>query len=63
MNDSKRVKLKLLFSLLFFFCAIIMTVQERTIKGTVMDTQGEPIIGANVWLTNFINLNKHDKYE
>ena len=52
MNNSKRTKLKLQFSLLFFLCSLMIIAQERTIRGTVMDTQGEPVIGANVWVTN-----------
>ncbi|MCE5179947.1 MAG: TonB-dependent receptor [Porphyromonadaceae bacterium] len=45
-------KLKLLFSLLFFLCTLMITAQERTIKGVVKDTSGEPVIGANVRVKN-----------
>ena len=48
MNNSKKMRLKILFSLLFFFCAVIITAQQRTITGVVKDTSGAPIIGANV---------------
>lgn len=52
MNNSKRVKLKLLFTLLFVLCTFIITAQERTIRGVVKDTSGEPVIGANVRVKN-----------
>lgn len=52
MNYSKRAKLKLLFGLLFFFCAAMITAQQRTITGVVKDTSGEPVIGANVMVKN-----------
>ncbi len=52
MNYSKMTKLKLLFSLLFFLCTLMITAQERTIKGVVKDTSGEPVIGANVRVKN-----------
>jgi len=52
MNYSKMTKLKLLFSLLFFLCTLMITAQERTIKGVVRDTSGEPVIGANVRVKN-----------
>lgn len=52
MNYSKMTKLKLLFSLLFFLCTLMITAQERTIKGVVKDTSGEPVIGANVLVKN-----------
>jgi len=52
MNNSKRVKLKILFSLLFSLCTLIITAQERTIRGVVKDTAGEPVIGANVRVKN-----------
>lgn len=34
--------------LLSLWCGIVATAQTRTISGTVTDTYGEPIIGANV---------------
>lgn len=52
MNISKQRKLKLLFSGLFLLCSLLITAQERTIKGVVQDTEGEPIIGANVMVKN-----------
>ena len=52
MSNSKRVKLKLLFTLLFVLCTLIITAQERTIRGVVKDTSGEPVIGANVRVKN-----------
>ena len=52
MNNLKKVKLKLLFSLLFFLCTLIIAAQERTIRGVVKDQSGEPIIGANVRVKN-----------
>ena len=48
MNNFKKLKLKTLFSLLFFLCTLIVSAQERTITGVVTDTKNEPIIGANV---------------
>lgn len=33
---------------LLFLCAMAIFAQDKTIKGVVKDTQGEPIIGANV---------------
>src|SRR5690554_5689407 len=52
MNDSK-MRMKLTMGLLLFmlFCSFSITAQERTISGTVSDTYGEPIIGANVMVT------------
>lgn len=54
----KSIKLKLsrcwrfhkrnLVWLLMLFSTSVMLAQNRTIKGTVSDSQGEPIIGANV---------------
>lgn len=54
----KNIKLKLsrcwrfhkrnLVWLLMLFSTSVMLAQNRTIKGTVSDSQGEPIIGANV---------------
>ncbi|MDD3787868.1 MAG: carboxypeptidase-like regulatory domain-containing protein, partial [Petrimonas sp.] len=44
-----KVKLKLSIGLaLFLFCSLSVSAQNRTIKGAVKDTRGEPIIGANV---------------
>lgn len=37
-----------LILILMLFSASVMQAQNRTVKGTVSDTQGEPIIGANV---------------
>jgi TonB-linked SusC/RagA family outer membrane protein len=54
MNILKRMKLKLLFSGLFLICSLVITAQERTIKGVVTDMAGEPIIGANVMVKNTI---------
>ncbi|MEA5128478.1 MAG: TonB-dependent receptor [Proteiniphilum sp.] len=48
------MKLKLLFSGLFLICSLVITAQERTIKGVVTDMAGEPIIGANVMVKNTI---------
>lgn len=48
MNESK-MKTKVFISLLFLlFCSLGLSAQERTIRGTVKDTHGEPVIGANV---------------
>ena len=37
-----------LILILMLFSASVMQAQNRTVKGTVSDAQGEPIIGANV---------------
>ena len=37
-----------LILILMLFSASVMQAQNRTVKGTVTDAQGEPIIGANV---------------
>ena len=37
-----------LILILMLFSASVMQAQSRTVKGTVSDAQGEPIIGANV---------------
>lgn len=37
-----------LILILMLFSASVMQAQNRTVKGTVFDAQGEPIIGANV---------------
>ncbi|WP_289783240.1 carboxypeptidase-like regulatory domain-containing protein [Bacteroides congonensis] len=37
-----------LILVLMLFSASVMQAQNRTVKGTVSDAQGEPIIGANV---------------
>lgn len=37
-----------LILILMLFSALVMQAQNRTVKGTVSDAQGEPIIGANV---------------
>ena len=47
MNNSTW-KPRLLISLLFFLTLLPLTAQERTIRGVVKDTGGEPVIGANV---------------
>ncbi len=47
MNNSTW-KPRLFIGLLFFLCTLVITAQERTIRGVVRDTGGEPIIGANV---------------
>lgn len=47
-NYSIQTKLRLSISVLFFLCAMIITAQQRTIKGVVIDTEGEAVIGANV---------------
>lgn len=51
MNKKNEFKMRLRFSvglLLLFFCSLSVFAQDRTISGVVRDTQGEPIIGANV---------------
>ena len=48
MNESgMRMKLSTGL-LLLLFCSLSITAQERTIRGVVKDTYGEPVIGANV---------------
>ena len=37
-----------LILILMLFSVSVMQAQNRTVKGTVTDVQGEPIIGANV---------------
>ena len=37
-----------LIFILMLFSVSVVQAQNRTVKGTVTDTQGEPIIGANV---------------
>lgn len=51
MNKKNEFKMRLRFPvglLLLFFCSLSVFAQDRTISGVVRDTQGEPIIGANV---------------
>ncbi|WP_233552221.1 carboxypeptidase-like regulatory domain-containing protein [Parabacteroides sp. AF48-14] len=40
--------LKMLTLLLFAFCTTTVFAQQKTIKGTVIDATGEPLIGVNV---------------
>ena len=48
MNESK-MKLKVSLGLLILlFCSLPISAQERTIRGVVQDTYGEPVIGASV---------------
>lgn len=48
MNESgMRMKLSIGL-LLLLFCSLSITAQERTIRGVVKDTYGEPVIGVNV---------------
>lgn len=50
MNESK-MKTKVFIGLLLLcFCSLGLSAQERTVRGTVKDTNGEPIIGANVMI-------------
>ena len=39
---------KSLIFILMLFSVSVIQAQNRTLKGTVTDAQGEPIIGANV---------------
>lgn len=44
-NMKKKVTIGML---LFLFFSLCLTAQEKTIRGSVKDTYGEPVIGANV---------------
>ena len=44
-----------LILILMLFSVSVMQAQNRTVKGTVTDVQGEPIIGANVLVKNTTN--------
>lgn len=46
-NEKMKRKFTISFVLLFLFSAISFA-QDKTVKGVVKDTEGEPIIGANV---------------
>src|SRR5690606_38596123 len=48
MNDFNMKKKVTIGLLLFLIFSLALTAQEKTIRGTVKDTNGEPIIGANV---------------
>ena len=47
-SQHMRYSERSLILILMLFSASVMQAQNRTVKGTVSDAQGEPIIGANV---------------
>jgi len=47
MNEFGK-KLKVTIGLLLLFSSLSLMAQERTVRGVVKDTYGEPVIGANV---------------
>jgi TonB-linked SusC/RagA family outer membrane protein len=51
-NKFKFRKIPFLLMLLLIFSAVVMAQGKRTITGVVTDTNGEPIVGANVVLQN-----------
>lgn len=48
MNKLRRKLKQSVSLLLLFFCSVSLMAQEKTISGIVKDTEGEPIIGANI---------------
>ncbi len=51
-NKFKFRKIPFLLMLLLIFSAVVMAQGKRTITGVVTDTNGEPIVGANVVVQN-----------
>lgn len=50
MNESKMKTRVFLGLLLLLLCSLEVFAQQRTIRGTVKDSNGDPIIGANVMI-------------
>ena len=51
-NKFKFRKIPFLLMLLLIFSAVVMAQGKKTITGVVTDTNGEPIVGANVVVQN-----------
>lgn len=53
-NKFKFRKIPFLLMLLLIFSAVVMAQGKKTITGVVTDTNGEPIVGANVVVQTII---------